>query len=356
MADADLDVLVLGRPSNIQYASGARQLWAAGLRPFAPACVVVRETGRVHLMSTWDEGVPAEIRPEDLFGMSWNPAILISRLQAIPGFAGARRVATDGLSPGAAELLHAVCPGAALLDGTGALWKARVQKTPDELACIRTAANLAEAALSSLVSAVWPGVTERSLVGTYGAALATLGAPTPPSEGVVCVTPRQGPVSRRQLAGDRPIGPGELVALNPGAFYAGYEASLARTWVAGEVSPTRAQRDVARRSRSVLDAVVSACRAGASGSDLHRAWGATGEPASPAPFVRGVGLGAEPPLIGSGLGVTSRLQAGMVLAVEAWVAAEGAGGVLDQDLVLVTDTEPEVLTLYGRGPLVDSGI
>jgi Xaa-Pro aminopeptidase len=355
MADADIDVLVLGRPANIQYASGAHQLWAAGLRPFAPACVVVRETGRVHLMSTWDDGVPAEIRPEDLYGMSWNPALLISRLQAIPGLGGARRVATDGLSPGAAELLQAVCPDGVLIDGAAALWQARIHKTQDELACIRTAANLAEAALSTLVGALMPGVTEQSLVGTYVASLAALGVPTPPSEGVVCATPRQGPVRRRRLAGDRLIGPGELVALNTGAFYAGYEASLARTRVAGKVWPTRIQRDVARRCRSVLDAVVSTCRAGASGADLQRVWDASGEPAPPAPFIRGVGLGTEPPLIGAGLGATFRLQVGMVLAVEAWVAAEGAGGVLEQDLVLVTDAGPEVLTRYGRGPLADNG-
>jgi Xaa-Pro aminopeptidase len=355
MADADIDVLVLGRPANIQYASGAHQLWAAGLRPFAPACVVVRETGRVHLMSTWDDGVPVEIPSKDLFGMSWNPALLTARLQAIPGFGSARRVATDGLSSGAADLLQAVCPFATLVDGAAVLGRARAHKTSDELACIRTAANLAEAALSTLVGALMPGVTERSLVGTYVASLAALGVPTPPSEGIVCATPRQGPVRRRRLAGDRPIGPGELVVLHPGAFYAGYEASLARTWVAGEVAPTGAQRDVARRCQSVLDAVISACRADASGADVQRAWDASGEPTPPAPFVRGVGLGAEPPLIGAGLGATSRLQVGMVLAVEAWVAAEGAGGVLEQDLVLVTDSEPEVLTRYGRGPLADNG-
>jgi Xaa-Pro aminopeptidase len=355
MADASIDALLLGRPANIQYASGAHQLWAAVLRPFAPACVVIRETGRVHLMSTWDDGVPAEICTDDLFGMSWNPAVLISRLQALPGLGGARRVATDGLSPGAAEFLQAVCPAAALVDGAAALWRARAHKTPDELACIRAAVNLAEAALSTLVGALMPGVTERSLVGTYVASLAALGVPTPPSEGIVCATPRRGPVSRRRLATDRTVGPGEVVALNPGAFYAGYEASLARTWVAGELSPTRAQRDVARRCHSVLDAVVSACWSGASGSDLERTWEASGEPVPLAPFVRGVGLGAEPPLIGAGLGATSRLQVGMVLAVEAWVAAEGAGGVLEQDLVLVTDAGPEVLTRYGRGSLADNG-
>jgi hypothetical protein len=28
---------------------------------------------------------------------------------------------------------------------------------------------------------------------------------------------------------------------------------------------------------------------------------------------------------------------------------------LEQDLVLVTDAEPEVLTRYGRGPVADNG-
>jgi Xaa-Pro aminopeptidase len=39
----------------------------------------------------------------------------------------------------------------------------------------------------------------------------------------------------------------------------------------------------------------------------------------------------------------------MVLALEGWVAEKGAGGVLEQDMVLVTDDEPEVLTRYNRG-------
>src|SRR4051812_666695 len=76
MADHDVDVLVLGRPASVAYASGARQLWTAGSRPFGPACVVVGETGRVHLLSVDDDGVPPEVGHEDLFGLSWNPANL----------------------------------------------------------------------------------------------------------------------------------------------------------------------------------------------------------------------------------------------------------------------------------------
>src|ERR1700758_5351328 len=70
MAGAGVDVLLLRRPANIPYASGGRQLWPSGPRPFAPAGVVVAATGRVHLLSTWDEGVPDEIPHGDLFGLS----------------------------------------------------------------------------------------------------------------------------------------------------------------------------------------------------------------------------------------------------------------------------------------------
>ena len=351
MAETAIDVLVLGSAANVLYASGAKQLWTAGSRPFGPACVVVRATGRVHLLSTWDEGVPPEIAHEDLFGLSWNPAVLTSRLLAIPGLDSARTVATDGFTPGMGQLLHVVCPKAALLDGAQVLAQARSSKTPGEVGCIRAATAIAQAALSDLVTGLRPGVTERQLVGVYAAAIAARGAPTPPTEAVVCATPRRGPVYRGRLASDRPVAPGELVVLSPGAFYAGYESSLARTWIAGDGAPTGAQRDLAARAREAVDAVIAVCVAGATGADVQRAWDGTGTPPPDAPFVGGVGLGAEGPLIGGGFGAGAELAAGMVLSVEAWVAAEGAGGVLEQDLVLVTEGEPEVLTSYGRGPL-----
>jgi Xaa-Pro aminopeptidase len=346
MAGAGVDVLVLGRPPNIQYASGAQQLWTAGTRPFGPACIVVGDTGRVHLLSTWDEGVPPEIGHEDLFGLSWNPAITTARLQAIPGLAGAAVVATDGFSPGAAQLLATLCPDAAIVDAGALLAGARTTKTPDELACIAAAARTAQAALWALEGALEPGVTERELLGVYAAAIATLGAPAPPTEAVVCATPRRGPARRRRLAGDRAIGPGELVAFSPGAFSGGYEASVARTRIAGELEPSAAQRRLRERSRAVLAAVVAACRPGATGADLCQAWAATGESPPSEPFAWGVGLGMEPPIISAELGATAALTVASVLAVEAWLAADDAGGVLVQDLVLITDGAPEVLTHY----------
>ena len=111
MDDHGLDVLVLGRPAEVAFATGARQLWTAGSRPFGPACVAVRATGRTHLLSTWDHDVPPEVGHDDLFGLSWNPATIAVSLAAIPGLREAARVGTTSSSPGFGRLVAAVAPG-----------------------------------------------------------------------------------------------------------------------------------------------------------------------------------------------------------------------------------------------------
>src|SRR5438270_5990043 len=117
MAVHDLDVLVLGRQANVRYVAGAPQLWVAGTRPFGPTCVVVRETGAIHLLSSWDEGIPDEIPHENLYGIAWNPMNTISVLRNIEGASAAKRVGTDALSPGFSQLLPVAFPKAELVDG-----------------------------------------------------------------------------------------------------------------------------------------------------------------------------------------------------------------------------------------------
>ncbi len=144
----DLDVLVLGRQANVRYVTGAQQLWVAGTRPFGPTCVLVRETGAIHLLSTWDEGIPEDIPHENLYGISWNPMNTIAaNLQRIDGIATARRVGTDALSPVFAQLLPTVFPNAELVDGELAMRAARRIKTPEEVVALRESVAVAESAL-----------------------------------------------------------------------------------------------------------------------------------------------------------------------------------------------------------------
>ena len=144
----DLDILVLGRQSNIRYVSGAQQLWVAGTRPFAPSCVLLRN-GAVHLLSTWDEGVPEDIPHENLYGIAWNPMNTIENLRKIPGAATARRVGSDALSPGFAQLLPMAFPNAELVDGEPAIRAARRIKTAEEIATLRESVRVAEVGLAA---------------------------------------------------------------------------------------------------------------------------------------------------------------------------------------------------------------
>ena len=72
---------------------------------------MIRATEKVHLLSTWDEGVPPEIGREDLYGLFWNPAHLIAALREIPGFVRAHRVGTDSLTPFFGRVLRDLVPG-----------------------------------------------------------------------------------------------------------------------------------------------------------------------------------------------------------------------------------------------------
>jgi Xaa-Pro dipeptidase len=347
MGTHDLDALMLGGVGDVHYVSGARQLGRAGVLPFAPVAVVVRETARVHLLSTWDEGVPPDISRDELYGLSWSPANLATSLANIPGLRDARRIGTDGLTPMFAGLISQRVTSGELVDAAPVMATARRTKTPEEITCLEVASAIAEAALSAMEDALAPGITERELLGVYYERVASLGAPVPPSESVCFATPTHGPVRFRYLASERPVGDGEFVVLAPGALYAGYEASLARTRVAGLSTPA-GTADLASRCAQGMDALIAACRPGNTGADLYRAWESVGNEESPVPLAHGLGLGAEPPLIGLGRGRDATLEEGMVLSVQSWAAQDGVGGCLERATVRIDSGGPTTMTRYGR--------
>jgi Xaa-Pro dipeptidase len=345
MARHGIDALLLGGVGNVRYVSGARQLGRAGVLPFAPTAVVVANTGKVHLLSTWDEGVPPEIGREDLYGLVWNPVNLATALGEIAGLRTAARVGTDGLTPMFAALIADHVTAAEIVDAAPVMETARRIKTPDEITCLNVAAALAESALTAMDDALQPGVAERDLLGVYHERIAVLGAPNPPSEAVCFATPTVGPVRFRHLATDRPIGDGELVVLAPGALYAGYEGALASTRIAGSPEPPRAAELAERCARS-LEALLSVCRPGNSGADLYRAWQQGGNPEPEVALAHGLGLGAEPPLIGFGRGADAVIEQDMVLCVQSWVTDVGTGGYFERVTVHIEGDGPSLLTRW----------
>src|SRR6266446_181365 len=120
-------------------------------RAFAAICVVVRASQDIHLMSTWDEGIPEEIPRSNFIGITWNPMNFLSWLQNIDGAAAARRVGIDSVSPFFEQMLPVAFPAADIVDGEHAIQAARRIKTVEEVAAIRASLAVAEGALAATV-------------------------------------------------------------------------------------------------------------------------------------------------------------------------------------------------------------
>jgi Xaa-Pro dipeptidase len=342
MEEHDLDVLVLGRQANVRYVSGTPQLWVAGTRPFAPTCVIVRKTGAIHLLSTWDEGVPDDIPHENLYGISWNPMNTIANLQRIDGASTAKRVGTDALSPGFAQLLPTAFPNAELVDGELAMRAARRIKTTDEVLSLREAIRVAEAGLAAAVAELRPGISEKALAGVLLEAMAAGGVSTPSTQDAAWVTSREHPW--RRASADGLVRDGDLVAFSSGVLDGGYTGEVGRTWPVGEVNGST---DLYRRWDALWDRLYEACQPGAPAIDLLAAYQAAGEELPPMPIARGLGLGFDPPVVSQHLPATAaeeQLEPGMVLAVTGYVWQSGVGAVFGREAVLITPDGPEVLT------------
>jgi Xaa-Pro dipeptidase len=346
----DLDVLVLGRQANVRYVAGAPQLWVAGTRPFGPTCVLMRATGAIHLLSTWDEGIPDDIPHENLYGIAWNPVNTIAALQRIEGAATARRVGTDAQSPLFAELLPMAFPSAELVDGEPAMRAARRIKTPEEVVAIRESIRVAETALSAAVAELRPGVSEQTLAGVLLEAMTAAGVSTPANQDAAWVTSRDHPW--RRVNGDGRVQPGDLVAFSASVLGGGYIGEVGRTWPAGE--PDGAA-DLYRRWNTLWDGLLAACRSGVPADSLLAAYQAVGEALPPMPVARGLGMGFDPPVISPQLPATAAgelLEPGMVLAVTGYVWQQGMGAVFAREAVLITTDGPDVLTKspFWEGP------
>jgi Xaa-Pro dipeptidase len=342
MEKHDLDALVLGRQANVRYVSGTPQLWVAGTRPFSPTCVIVRETGAIHLLSTWDEGVPDDIPHENLYGISWNPMNTIANLARIEGASTAKRVGTDALSPGFAQLLPTAFPNAELVDGELAMRAARRIKTAEEVLSLREAIRVAEAGLAAAVAELRPGVSEKALAGVLLEAMAAGGVSTPSTQDAAWITSREHPW--RRASKDGLVRDGDLVAFSSGVLDGGYTGEVGRTWPVGVVTGSA---DLYRRWDALWDRLYEACQPGAPAIDLLAAYQAAGEELPPMPIARGLGLGFDTPVVSQHLPATAaeeQLEPGMVLAVTGYVWQSGVGAVFGREAVLITPDGPEVLT------------
>ena len=204
----------------------------------------------------------------------------------------------------------------------------------------------------------WPGRRECEVAGDAMQTLYHLGGEMPH-----VVTPfvasgeHMAPPHR--FATDKIIRNGDLVFIDIGAMWNGYFADIGRTTVAGRPSPR--QREVYQAVFGSLQSGIEAMRPGSTTEHVAAAVRDECRRRGLAEHLfslfigHGIGIGSnEPPYIGETQpGATpAELRPGMLFALEplVWVPDSGGIGVRIEDMILVTDSGPRVLS---RSPYAD---
>ena len=236
--------------------------------------------------------------------------------------------------------------GRAATTSEGLMRPLRMRKRSFEIAWLREAARITDVALSRVVAEVLrPGVRELDVAQELERAMRAEGADGTSFEIIVASGPRSamphGVASRRQIEN------GDLVTIDVGARLAGYHADMTRAFGVGAVPQplTSWYHEVLGAQQAALAAIEP----GATGVALdaiardHLGRAGLGERFT---HSLGHGTGLE---VHEGPSLSRRsndtLESGMVVTVEPGVYVPGEGGVRIEDLVLVTDSGHEVLSL-----------
>ena len=220
----------------------------------------------------------------------------------------------------------------------------RMVKDDSEVAAIRRAAVLADAAMAHVESLLRAGAVEIQVAIETEAFLRREGSQPLPFDLIIASGERA--ALPHATSGERTMSRGDLVVVDLGARVDGYCSDLTRTVVIGK--PTDRQREIYRLVWQAQRRGLEAVRAGAVAVEVDAAARSfIAERGYGEQFGHGLGHGVgrevhEAPRLGK----QSRddLAAGMVVTVEPGVYIEGWGGVRIEDLVLVTEDGCEVLS------------
>ena len=338
-----LDYLFVGPSADLLYLTGLDRYISERL-----LLLIVPQDGPAQLVLPAFEAGGVGPLPGAIHLAPWeeheDPVALAARLMQTPGGGAGCTVAVgDRLAAGFLLRLQAALPRATFTHANAILPPLRLIKDAAEIALLREAGARADAAFTEFRHLPFIGRTERVVAIQIAEVLRR-------HELVVEWGPivGSGPngASPHHTAGDRVIEAGDLIVLDFGGRYRGYQADMTRTVAAGQLPEDEAHA-VHEQVRLAQEAAVQAARPGLAAAALDRVardqLAATGYGAY---FTHrlghGLGLDAhEHPYIVTGNSQT--LQPGMVFSIEPGLYLPGRFGVRIEDIVVLTETGAERL-------------
>jgi Xaa-Pro dipeptidase len=241
-------------------------------------------------------------------------------------------------------------PNVSWVDATHVVERLRAVKAPQEIAYLRTAAELSRAGLVALTQAITSGMDASQMTAIWReAALAEAHSKNLPPPGSTWAYVA---VGSDGFAPGGPVQPGDLIKIDVGCVIEGYSSDGGRTAVLGRAG--HAAQQVYDALHKSFDAGLALLKPGVALNDVYRAVATSMWDAGFATYGRGHfghGVGAsiwseEWPFISADATVAA--EPGMVLAFETPYYIKGLGGFIIEDQILITENGVEVMATSSR--------
>jgi Xaa-Pro dipeptidase len=272
MADAKLDALFLFKQESM--------FWLTGYDTFGFCffqCLVVTGDGRMALLTRSADLRQAQ-RTSNISAIRiWkdaadaNPARDLKSLATELGISG-KRVGVEyeahGLVASNGKKLDAAFDGfAALEDASTLVTRLRAVKSPEEVACVREAARLSDAADAAALRLIRAGADEGDILAAQHAAIFSGGGDYPGNEFIIGSGPDA--LLCRYKSGRRKLDAQDQITLEFAGTWRHYHAAIMRTAIVGE--PRRLHIAYHAAARDALLACEAELRPGRTAGDVFAA-------------------------------------------------------------------------------------